>query len=181
MQGAYAAIGRFCSLCSACLLLFPQIKDPDKYNFKPKELLAQICSIYLNMDRGDRKGVFAAAVAADKRSYRSQMFPEAANVLRQFGLLTQGERARGGGGGGSRMRGGEGRGGGVPRGRKHMRRRGLYVGARWDGLDDEIGGQQGGGEGLCNAGIRTEGGKKLSVGSVSRDWRMMGGPGCASA
>jgi ubiquitin conjugation factor E4 B len=73
---------------------FFQIKDPDKYNFKPKELLAQICSVYLNMDRGDTKGVFAAAVAADKRSYRSQMFPEAANVLRQFGLLTSGQGAR---------------------------------------------------------------------------------------
>jgi len=67
------------------------MKDPSKYNWNPKELLAQICRVYLNMYKKDKQGVFAAAVAADERSYRPQMFAEAANVLRQFQLMGEGE------------------------------------------------------------------------------------------
>eukprot|EP00879_Flechtneria_rotunda_P016797 GHRR01017581.1.p1 GENE.GHRR01017581.1~~GHRR01017581.1.p1 ORF type:complete len:531 (+),score=180.79 GHRR01017581.1:2040-3632(+) len=66
-----------------------KLKDPEKYHFKPKALLAQICTIYLNMAQADRSGVFAAAIAADARSYRPDMFAEAALVLRQFGLMTE--------------------------------------------------------------------------------------------
>lgn len=68
-----------------------KMKDPSKYNWNPKELLAQICRVYLNMYKKDKQGVFAAAVAADERSYRPQMFAEAANVLRQFQLMGEGE------------------------------------------------------------------------------------------
>lgn len=66
-----------------------QVKDPEKYNFNPKQLLSQICRIYLNMAAADRAGVFAAAIAADGRSYRPEMFAEASLVLRQFGLLPE--------------------------------------------------------------------------------------------
>ncbi len=69
------------------------MKDPEKYQFKPKELLAQICSIYLNFANADRDGVFARAVAADGRSYREAMFSEASLVLRQFGLMQEGQLA----------------------------------------------------------------------------------------
>jgi len=68
---------------------FPQVKDPEKYNFNPKQLLSQICLIYLHMAAADRAGVFAAAIAADGRSYRPEMFAEASLVLRQFGLLPE--------------------------------------------------------------------------------------------
>lgn len=67
-----------------------QVKDPERYHFNPKQLLAFICQIYLNMAAADKQGVFAAAIAADERSYRPEMFAEAAMVLRQFGLMGEG-------------------------------------------------------------------------------------------
>jgi ubiquitin conjugation factor E4 B len=67
------------------------VRDPDKYQFKPKELLAQICSVYLHLFAADKAGVFAASIAADGRSYRPAMFAEAALVLRQFQLLSESE------------------------------------------------------------------------------------------
>lgn len=77
-----------------CLPVDLQVKDPEKYYFKPKELLTTICSIYLHLARSDTKGVFTAAIAADARSYRQDMFAEAALVLRQFGLLPEQEVSR---------------------------------------------------------------------------------------
>lgn len=68
----------------------PQVKEPEKYHFKPKELLALICQTYLNIAAADKQGVFAKAIAADERSYRPEMFAEAALVLRQFGLTGEG-------------------------------------------------------------------------------------------
>lgn len=68
-----------------------QIRDPAKYNWDPKGLLQQICVVYLNLYRADRAGVFAAAIAADARSYRPAMFAEASHVLRQFQLLGETE------------------------------------------------------------------------------------------
>jgi ubiquitin conjugation factor E4 B len=68
-----------------------QVRDPAKYNWNPKQLLTQICSVYLNLYRADKQGVFAAAIAADARSYRPQMFAEASHVLRQFQLMSETE------------------------------------------------------------------------------------------
>ena len=68
-----------------------QIRDPSKYNWDPKGLLQQICVVYLNLYRADRGGVFAAAIAADARSYRPAMFAEASHVLRQFQLMGETE------------------------------------------------------------------------------------------
>lgn len=67
------------------------MRDPSKYNWNPKELLAQICRIYLNVHRADTQSVFATAIADDARSYRPQMFAEAAHVLRQFQLVGETE------------------------------------------------------------------------------------------
>jgi hypothetical protein len=67
------------------------VRDPAKYNWNPKQLLTQICSVYLNLYRADKQGVFAAAIAADARSYRPQMFAEASHVLRQFQLMSETE------------------------------------------------------------------------------------------
>lgn len=71
------------------LLCALQIDNPEQYNFRPKWLLVQICTIYLHMSAADRGGVFAAAVAADKRSYRPEMFAEASMILRQLGLMSE--------------------------------------------------------------------------------------------
>ena len=67
------------------------MRDSEKYSWDPKGLLSQICRVYLNLYSADRQGVFAAAIAADARSYRPQMFAEASYVLRQFQLLGETE------------------------------------------------------------------------------------------
>jgi len=63
------------------------IREPDKYNFKPRELLLSLIQVYLNLAAADRPGALARAIAADERSYSPQMFPEAAKVLGAAGLL----------------------------------------------------------------------------------------------
>eukprot|EP00873_Tetraselmis_striata_P001321 jgi/Tetstr1/421585/TSEL_012529.t1 len=70
-----------------------KIKDPEKYGFRPKELLTQIIQVYLHLYAADAAadGVFVKAVAADDRSYRPEMFSEAAAVLQDFGLVPQEE------------------------------------------------------------------------------------------
>jgi len=64
-----------------------KIKDPEKYGFRPKELLTQICEVYINLFAADKEKVFVRAIARDDRSYRKEMFPEAVTVLRDFHLL----------------------------------------------------------------------------------------------
>lgn len=44
------------------------------------EVLAQIASIYVHLARADSRGVFAKAIAADKRSYRQEQFMETREV-----------------------------------------------------------------------------------------------------
>ncbi|KAG0567242.1 hypothetical protein M758_7G160400 [Ceratodon purpureus] len=62
-----------------------RLNDPEKYEFRPKELLAQIVTIYVHLDRGDSQGVFARAISSDGRSYRDELFTGAAGVLRSYG------------------------------------------------------------------------------------------------
>ena len=57
-----------------------KVKDPEHYHWRPKELLANICAIYVHLGRADTQGVFASAIAADGRCYRPEMFPEAGQV-----------------------------------------------------------------------------------------------------
>jgi len=64
-----------------------RIQDPERYGFRPKELLTMIADIYLNLTAGDSEGVFQLAVARDARSYRPEVFAAAAQVLRQNHLL----------------------------------------------------------------------------------------------
>lgn len=62
-----------------------KVKDPDKYAWDPKRLLASIATVYVHIARDDRDGKFARAITLDKRSYRADMFGECAAVLRQLG------------------------------------------------------------------------------------------------
>ncbi len=62
-----------------------KVKDPDKYAWDPKRLLASIATIYIHIARDDVDGKFARAITLDKRSYRPDMFDECAAVLRGFG------------------------------------------------------------------------------------------------
>ncbi|MBA0766682.1 hypothetical protein Gotri_015703 [Gossypium trilobum] len=61
------------------------LKDPEKYEFRPKELLKQIVRIYVHLARGDAKNIFPSAISSDGRSYNEQLFSAAADVLRRIG------------------------------------------------------------------------------------------------
>lgn len=61
------------------------LKEPEKYEFRPKLLLKQIVNIYVNLARGDKDNIFPAAITKDGRSYNEQLFGAAAAVLRKIG------------------------------------------------------------------------------------------------
>ncbi|XWS44355.1 hypothetical protein CRYUN_Cryun15aG0038100 [Craigia yunnanensis] len=61
------------------------LKDPEKYEFRPKELLKQIVRIYVHLARGDAKNIFPAAISSDGRSYNEQLFSAAADILQRIG------------------------------------------------------------------------------------------------
>jgi hypothetical protein len=47
--------------------------------------------VYINIASSDSTGVFARAIAKDKRSYRTEMFSDAAGVLRNFSMISEAE------------------------------------------------------------------------------------------
>jgi ubiquitin conjugation factor E4 B len=67
-----------------------KVKDPSKYHFAPKTLLADIVDIYLNLGRSTR---FIEAVARDGRSYKPANFETAYRVLEKHSLKSKEELA----------------------------------------------------------------------------------------
>jgi hypothetical protein len=65
-----------------------KVDDPDKYFFKPKELLAEITQIYINL--GEEKE-FVRAVASDGRSYKKEVFEKLARVLKHRAVMVDTE------------------------------------------------------------------------------------------
>ncbi|OAY80595.1 putative ubiquitin conjugation factor E4 [Ananas comosus] len=61
------------------------VKDPEKYEFRPKQLLKQIVKIYVHISRGDKENIFPAAISKDGRSYNEQLFSTAADILWKIG------------------------------------------------------------------------------------------------
>ncbi|KAK7365046.1 hypothetical protein VNO80_13820 [Phaseolus coccineus] len=61
------------------------LKDPEKYEFRPKHLLKQIVHIYVHLARGDTNSIFPSVISRDGRSYNDQLFSAAADVLRRIG------------------------------------------------------------------------------------------------
>ncbi|CAL9770215.1 unnamed protein product [Musa acuminata subsp. burmannicoides] len=61
------------------------VKDPEKYEFKPKQLLKQIAKIYVHIARGDKDNIFPAAISKDGRSYNEKLFASAADILWKIG------------------------------------------------------------------------------------------------
>lgn len=60
-----------------------RVRDPEKYRWRPQELLAELAHIYLHLSAADKQGgSFVAAIAADQRSYHEGLFSEAADVRR---------------------------------------------------------------------------------------------------
>ncbi|KAI8994147.1 ubiquitin conjugation factor E4 [Trametes punicea] len=56
------------------------VSNPEKYKFNPKQLLSDILQVYLNLSD---QGEFARAVAADERSYRKELFEQAAGIAQR--------------------------------------------------------------------------------------------------
>lgn len=67
-----------------------KLVDPERFSFKPKQLLAGIAQIYLNL--GDSLE-FIGAVANDGRSYSKELFERFARVLKNRAIMTDGEVA----------------------------------------------------------------------------------------
>ncbi|KAJ6810566.1 putative ubiquitin conjugation factor E4 [Iris pallida] len=61
------------------------VKDPEKYEFRPKQLLKQIVKIYVHITRGDKDNILPAAISKDGRSYNEQLFTAAADILWKIG------------------------------------------------------------------------------------------------
>ncbi|XP_050525292.1 ubiquitin conjugation factor E4 B [Daktulosphaira vitifoliae] len=54
-----------------------KVKSPENYGWEPRRLLKQLIDIYLHLDCDQ----FAAAIAADERSFRMELFEDAANRM----------------------------------------------------------------------------------------------------
>lgn len=61
-----------------------KVKNPEKYKFQPRELLADILDVYLSLSE---QGEFARAVASDGRSYKKELFEKAAKIATKYHLL----------------------------------------------------------------------------------------------
>ncbi|KAG6523946.1 probable ubiquitin conjugation factor E4 isoform X1 [Zingiber officinale] len=61
------------------------VKDPEKYEFRPRQLLKQIAEIYVHIARGDKENVFPAAISKDGRSYNEKLFTSTADILWKIG------------------------------------------------------------------------------------------------
>ena len=64
------------------------VKNPEKYKFNPRRLLGDLVDVYLNLSD---QGAFARAVAGDGRSYRKELFQQAAKILREKSLKSPDE------------------------------------------------------------------------------------------
>lgn len=65
-----------------------KVKDPEKYKFRPRELLSDILQVYLNLS--DQEG-FVQAIAGDGRSYKPELFERAAGIARRKALKSETE------------------------------------------------------------------------------------------
>lgn len=57
-----------------------KVQNPEKYQFDPKELLFQLCSIFINLSKREE---FVEAVARDLRSFEPENFYKAISILRK--------------------------------------------------------------------------------------------------
>lgn len=77
-------------MCNVQVLLFKvgpkkknlKVKNLAEFEFKPQELVSNICQIYINLGHS---GDFCEAVSRDGRSYSESLFPLAQQVLIKIG------------------------------------------------------------------------------------------------
>ncbi|XP_014272947.1 ubiquitin conjugation factor E4 B isoform X2 [Halyomorpha halys] len=67
-----------------------KVNEPDKYGWEPRRLLGQLVDIYLHLDCKE----FAAAIAADERSFRKELFEDAAARMERARIKTASEVER---------------------------------------------------------------------------------------
>ena len=75
-----------------------QLKFADREKMKalawdPPEMLGMIVDVYLDLFAADAGGAFVAAVAADGRAYRDEVFVETGAILRQLGTKSEADIA----------------------------------------------------------------------------------------
>eukprot|EP00818_Percolomonas_sp_WS_P008819 CAMPEP_0117446966 /NCGR_PEP_ID=MMETSP0759-20121206/6624_1 /TAXON_ID=63605 /ORGANISM="Percolomonas cosmopolitus, Strain WS" /LENGTH=1113 /DNA_ID=CAMNT_0005239271 /DNA_START=174 /DNA_END=3512 /DNA_ORIENTATION=- len=64
-----------------------KVKNPEKYHFKPKELITQLTETYMNFSKYDE---FVKAVAADERSYKPDIICiKVPSILSRIGTVTK--------------------------------------------------------------------------------------------
>ncbi|KXJ68611.1 hypothetical protein RP20_CCG002478 [Aedes albopictus] len=61
-----------------------RVRNPMKYGWEPRRLLGQLIDIYLHLSCDE----FAAALAADERSFEKHLFEDAANRVERLGIRT---------------------------------------------------------------------------------------------
>jgi ubiquitin conjugation factor E4 B len=62
-----------------------KVKDPEKYMFRPRQLLSNLLQIFLNLSK---EPGFVMALATEGRSYSHSLFDRAAGIARKRGLKT---------------------------------------------------------------------------------------------
>ncbi|XP_063243821.1 ubiquitin conjugation factor E4 B [Bacillus rossius redtenbacheri] len=64
-----------------------KVRNPEKYGWEPRRLLSQLADIYLHLDCDE----FAAALAGDERSFKKELFDDAANRMERAMIKTNTE------------------------------------------------------------------------------------------
>jgi ubiquitin conjugation factor E4 B len=64
------------------------VKNPEKYQFYPKQLLSDVLQVFLNLSEEEE---FIQAVAEDGRSFKRQLFEKAATIAKRKALKTDEE------------------------------------------------------------------------------------------
>lgn len=68
-----------------------KVPNPEKYGFKPRELLRSIIEVYLNLESQEQ---FPEAVARDGRSFKVEIFDRARDILSKRALMAPEDLAR---------------------------------------------------------------------------------------
>lgn len=68
-----------------------KVPNPEKYGFKPRELLRSIIEVYLNLEKQEE---FPSAVARDGRSFKVEIFDRAREILSKRALMAPEDLAR---------------------------------------------------------------------------------------
>mmetsp|Transcript_17752 Transcript_17752/g.24953 ORF Transcript_17752/g.24953 Transcript_17752/m.24953 type:complete len:262 (+) Transcript_17752:3-788(+) len=63
-----------------------KVKNREKYNFDPRNLLSEILSIFLHLSKSEE---FIQEVAKDERNYKVEIFTKAARVIRRRKIMSE--------------------------------------------------------------------------------------------